>query len=343
MAKDIIENKIDDSFIDVIKIIEKSKEAAFRKVNEELIQMYWHVGEYLSNAMKESNYGDGYIQNLADFFAKNYSEIRGFNRRGLYRMKQFYELYAETEIVSTTLTQLGWSCHLKLMSACKTLKERQFYMDLAIKERYSFRELERQIDSGYYERQIISASAPTTVIAETHRKTRNIFRDNYVLEFLDVEEPVEEKDLQKSIVNHLKDFILEIGKDFTFVGEEYRVQVGNHDYYIDLLFYHRELSCLVAFELKIGEFQAEYIGKMNLYLEALDREIKKDNENPSVGIILCASKDDEVVEFALSRSLSPTMVSEYTLKLIDKHLLQQKLKEYIELSESDDRETEFEK
>lgn len=117
------------------------------------------------------------------------------------------------------------------------------------------------------------------------------------------------------------------------MGNEYRVQVGNHDYYIDLLFYHRELSCLVAFELKVGEFKPEYIGKMNLYLEALDREVKKKTENPSVGVILCASKDDEVVEFALSRSLSPTMVLEYTLKLIDKNLLQKKLKEYTEIAE----------
>lgn len=147
-------------------------------------------------------------------------------------------------------------------------------------------------------------------------------------------ETISEHDLQKSIIRNLKDFILEIGKDFTFIGEKYRVQVGNHDYYIDLLFYHRGLSCLVAFEMKIGEFKLEYVGEINLYLEALDREVKKENENPSVGIILCASKDDEVVEFALSRSLSPTMVSEYNLKLIDKKLLQRKLKEYIELAET---------
>ena len=131
----------------------------------------------------------------------------------------------------------------------------------------------------------------------------------------------------------MKNFVLEIGKDFSFIGNEYRVQIGNHDYYIDLLFFYRGLSCLVAFELKIGEFKPEYIGKMNLYLEALDREVKKQTENPSVGVILCASKDDEVVEFALNRSLSPTMVSEYTLKLIDNNLLQKKLKEYTEIAE----------
>ncbi len=133
----------------------------------------------------------------------------------------------------------------------------------------------------------------------------------------------------------MKKFILEIGKDFTFVGEEYRVQVGNSDFYIDLIFYHRGLSCLVAFELKIDEFKPEYIGKMNFYLEALDRDHKKPNENPSVGIILCAAKDDEVVEFAVQRSLSPVLVAEYTAKLPDKNLLKNKLRELTELAEGD--------
>ena len=142
-----------------------------------------------------------------------------------------------------------------------------------------------------------------------------------------------EYDFKKAIISNLKKFILEIGKDFTFIGEEYRVSVGNSDYYIDLLFYHRGLACLVAFELKIGTFKPEHLGKMNFYLEALDREHKKSNENPSVGVILCANKEDEVVEFALSRSLSPTLVSEYALKLIDKNLLKKKLHELTEIAE----------
>lgn len=272
------------------------------------------------------------MQKLADFFEENYPDLKGFNRRGLYRMKQFYELYKDNEKVSTLLTQLSWSNHLKIMSACKNMEERIFYMNMCIKEKYSARELARQIDSGYYERYMLSQRPLTHAIDESKQATGNIFLDNYVLDFLNLPAEVSEHDLQKSIIQNLKDFILEIGKDFTFIGEEYRVQVGNHDYYIDLLFYHRGLSCLVAFELKIGEFKPEYVGKINLYLEVLDREVKKENENPSVGVILCASKDDEVVEFALSRSLSPTMVSEYNLKLIDKKLLQRKLKEYIELA-----------
>jgi predicted nuclease of restriction endonuclease-like (RecB) superfamily len=315
-----------EQFQKVVNIIESAKERAYRKVNEELITMYRDIGEYISKQSKNSSYGDAFVQKLADFFSENYPELKGFNRRGLYRMKQFYELYQGEEKVSPLVTQLSWSNHLKIMSACKTMDERIFYMNMCIKERLSKRELERQIDSGYYERYMLSQNPQSLALETAKKATGNIFLDNYVLD------PMSEHDLQKSIIRNLKDFILEIGKDFTFVGEEYRVQVGNHDFFIDLLFYHRGLSCLVAFELKIGEFKPEYVGQINLYLEALDREVKKENENPSVGIILCASKDDEVVEFALSRSLSPTMVAEYNLKLIDKKLLQKKLKEYIELA-----------
>jgi RecB family endonuclease NucS len=141
-----------------------------------------------------------------------------------------------------------------------------------------------------------------------------------------------EETLQKAIIANMKNFLLEIGKDFTFVGEEFRIHVGKTDFYIDLLFYHRGLSCLVAFELKTTSFKPEYIGKMNFYLEALDRDHKKQNENPSVGVILCADKDDEVVEYALQRNLSPVLVAEYTAKLPDKKLLQNKLRELTDLA-----------
>ena len=328
-----------EQFQKVVNIIESAKERAYRKVNEELITMYRDIGEYISKQSKNSSYGDAFVQKLADFFSENHPELKGFNRRGLYRMKQFYELYQGEEKVSPLVTQLSWSNHLKIMSACKTMDERIFYMNMCIKERLSKRELERQIDSGYYERYMLSQNPQSLALETAKKATGNIFLDNYVLDFLDVPDPMSEHDLQKSIIRNLKDFILEIGKDFTFVGEEYRVQVGNHDFFIDLLFYHRGLSCLVAFELKIGEFKPEYVEQINLYLEALDREVKKENENPSVGIILCASKDDEVVEFALSRSLSPTMVAEYNLKLIDKKLLQKKLKEYIELAKLTEENT----
>ena len=324
--------KNNNPFKKIITIVENAKERAYRKVNEELILMYQEVGKYISEKTKEASYGSGFVDNITEFFSTNYPELKGFNRRGLYRMKQFYELYSGDEKVSTMLTQLSWSNHLKIMSGAKSKEEREFYINLAIKENLTHRELVRQMDSGYYERYMLSNEGNSPAIQRAKQETHNLFMDSYVLEFLDAPKIGNERDFQKSILENLKNFILEIGKDFSFIGNEYRVQVGNHDYYIDLLFYHRGLSCLVAFELKIGEFKPEYVGKMNLYLEALDREVKKQTENPSVGVILCASKDDEVVEFALSRSLSPTMVSEYRLKLIDKNLLQQKLKEYIDIA-----------
>ena len=312
-------------------IVENAKERAYRKVNEELILMYQEEGKYISQKTKEASYGSGFVDNVAEFFSTNYPELKGFNRRGLYRMKQFYELYSDDEKVSTLLTQLSWSNHLTIMSGFKSKEEREFYITLAIKENLTHRELVRQMASGYFERYILSTENNLPAIQKVKQETHHLFMDSYVLEFLDAPKIGNERDFQKSILENLKNFILEIGKDFSFISNEYEVQVGNHDYYIDLLFYHRGLSCLVAFELKIGEFKPEYVGKMNLYLEALDREVKKQTENPSVGVILCASKDDEVVEFALSRTISPTMVSEYRLKLIDKNLLQRKLKEYIDI------------
>ena len=220
-----------------------------------------------------------------------------------------------------------------ILSKSKTETEKEFYINLVIKERYSSRELERQIDSGIYERIILTESKLSAVLKEIHPKSNDVFKDNYILDFLALPKPFAEKELRVSIVDHLKDFILEFGKDFTFVGQEYRVQVGNKDFYVDLVFYHRELQCLVALDLKITDFKPEYLGKMEFYLEALDRDVKKEHEKPSVGIILCKSKDSEIVEYSLSRTMSPTLVAQYETKLIDKKLLEKKLHEFYELAD----------
>ena len=313
----------------IITLIEEAKQNALKSVNTELIKLYWNIGEYLSTESAKSSWGDSFIDETAKYIKENCPEIKGFTRRGLYRMKQFYETYKDDEFVSAVLTQISWTNHLLILSSTKTQEERQFYIMLCVKEKYSSRELERQIDSAYFHRYMLSEKKLAPIPIDKNIKER--FLDTYVLEFLDLPEKYNERDLQKAIVHNLKNFILEIGRDFTFVGEEYRVQAGYDDFYIDLLFYHRGLACLVAFELKTTRFKPEYIGKMNFYLEALDREHKKPNENPSVGVILCASKNDEVVEIAMNRSLSPTLVSEYSLQLIDKKLLEEKLREYGEL------------
>ena len=312
-------------FNKVIAIIENAHARALKAVNAELITMYWDVGEYLFNLCASSTFGEKIINEIAVFISENNPSIKGFSRRGLYRMKQFYETYKDDKFVSPLVTQISWSNHLLIMSKSKSPEERRFYMKLCIREHYSKRELERQLDSSYFERYVLSSGKQPPELVT--KEVRDSILDTYVLEFLDLPEHYSERNFRKAIIQNLKNFLLEVGRDFSYIGEEYRLQVGTHDYYVDLLFYCRGLSCLVAFELKISEFKPEYISKMNFYLEALDREHKKENENPSVGVILCAAKDDEVVEFALSRSLSPTLVSEYTLHLPDKKLLQNKLRE----------------
>lgn len=234
------------------------------------------------------------------------------------------------DIKNTILTHLSWSHHLILISRTKSDEEREFYLRLSVQEKYSKRELERQVSSGIYERTLLGSAKLSPVVREIHPDITGSFKDGYVFEFLGLSEQHSEGDLQKGLISQMKNFILELGKDFLFMGEEYRLQVGNSDFYIDLLFYHRGLQCLIAFELKADKFKPEHLGQLNFYLEALDRDVRKDNENPSIGILLCKDKDNEVVEYALSRSLSPTMVSEYQTQLPDKKLLQRKLRELFE-------------
>lgn len=240
-----------------------------------------------------------------------------------------------SDIRNNILVKLSWTHHRIIFSRCKTEEEREFYIKLSIKENYSSRELERQIDSGIFERVMIGNQQLSPMLREIHPNIFNSFKDSYVFEFLNLPEPHSESDLQRGLIQQMKKFILELGKDFLFIAEEYKVQVGNRDFYLDLLFYHRGLQCLVAFELKKEKFEPEHLGKVNFYLEALDRDVKKENENPSIGVLLCKDKDSEVVEYALSRSLSPTMVSEYRTQLPDKKLLQQKLHELFKNNETE--------
>lgn len=331
------EIEINNSFNKIVELIESRKNNAYRKVNEEMILLYLDVGKYLYDLQKDSQYGDKITTKAAEYMKNNYPNIKGFTKRNIERMVQFYKTYKDDEIATPLVTQLSWTNNLLIISASKSIEERHFYLNLSINNNYSKRELNRQISSAYYERYLLSngkqlPSIERLIDEDDYPNTRIL--DTYSLEFLDLPNEFSEKDLKKSIIKNLKDFILEIGRDFTFIGDEYRVQVGNRDYFIDLLFYSRQLSCLVAFELKLGEFIPEYIGKMNLYLEALDRDVKRENENPSVGIILCSSKNKDIVEYSMSKNISQTMISDYKLKLIDKKILEDKLREVKNLIEN---------
>jgi predicted nuclease of restriction endonuclease-like (RecB) superfamily len=343
------------------------------------VLLYFNVGKVVSQKVEAGNWGESTVQELANFIASKQPELSGFNRRGLYRMKQFYETYTNPQLVSIAMAELqtiennanakvspvvsqikkqqitkvspvvtqlenqeneienfiknmlskvSWSHHLLILNKAKTIKEKLFYLSHTVLEKLSKRELERQLNTAVYERTLLSNKLVAVLPTQL---PQNLFKDPYIFEFLELPESHNEKDFEKAITHNLQKFILEIGKGFTYMGNQYRLQVGNKDYYTDLLFYHRDLQCLVLFELKIQEFEPEFIGKLNFYLEALDRDVKRPTENPSIGILLCKGKDTEVVEYAMARNTSPAIIADYETKLIDKKLLANKLHQLAEL------------
>ncbi|PWS33653.1 PDDEXK nuclease domain-containing protein [Pedobacter paludis] len=318
---------LETQFSDIVSLIKHARTIALKTVNSTLINLYWNIGEYIHIRIKNAEWGQSVVKQLAEFLAVTEPGLKGFSDKNLWRMKQFYETYKDVPKLSPLLREISWSHNLAIFSRCSTIEEQEFYLRLSKKENYSFRELDRQISAGLFERTIIGNTKLSTVLREMHTEIEGNFKDSYVFEFLNLPEPHNESDLQKRLIQEMKNFILELGKDFLFISEEYKIQVGNSDFYIDLLFYHRGLQCLVAFELKVDKFKPEHLGQLNFYLEALDRDVKKKNENPSIGILLCKDKDNEVVEYSLSRSLSPTLVSEYKTQLPDKKLLQRKIHE----------------
>jgi predicted nuclease of restriction endonuclease-like (RecB) superfamily len=366
-------------FEQILLLIQEARSRVYTKANAELVLLYFNVGKVVSQKVEAGNWGESTVQELANFIASKQPELSGFNRRGLYRMKQFYETYTNPQLVSIAMAELqtiennanakvspvvsqikkqqitkvspvvtqlenqeneienfiknmlskvSWSHHLLILNKAKTIKEKLFYLSHTVLEKLSKRELERQLNTAVYERTLLSNKLVAVLPTQL---PQNLFKDPYIFEFLELPESHNEKDFEKAITHNLQKFILEIGKGFTYMGNQYRLQVGNKDYYTDLLFYHRDLQCLVLFELKIQEFEPEFIGKLNFYLEALDRDVKRPTENPSIGILLCKGKDTEVVEYAMARNTSPAIIADYETKLIDKKLLANKLHQLAEL------------
>lgn len=320
--------ELQTQFTHISQLIAQAKERAYQAVNKELVTLYWHIGEYVSHQVAVKAWGKSVVQDLADFIQTREPNIKGFSAQNIWRMKQFYETYQGNEKLATLWRELSWSHH-RLILPCKTSEEQEFYLVFSIKEKWTVRELERQINSSYYERVMLGNAKLSTVARELPQEITNAFKDTYVLELLHLPEQHYEKDLRKGIAQNITRFLLEFGRDFAFMGEEYPLQVGNQDFAIDLVFYNRSLNCMVAIELKIENFKPEHLGQLNFYLEALDRDIRKPHENPSIGILLCKGKDDAVVEYALSRTLSPTLVADYQTKLPNKALLQAKWEEIL--------------
>lgn len=317
-----------DGFAEIVALIATSQQSAYRAVNTALIDLYWQVGEHISRKIEAAEWGSGTVENLARFIAHTHPGLRGFSRPNLFRMKQFYEAYRDEAIVSALLRQLPWTHHLIILGQSKRPEEREFYVRMAAKERWSSRQLERQFDAALFERVVLSPPKVSAAVRQMHPEAVDVFRDAYNVEFLGLPREHTENDLHRALLNRMKDFLLELGRDFCFIGSEFPVQVGTRDFALDLLFFHRGLNCLVAFELKVQRFEPEHLGKLTFYLEALDRDVRKTHEQPSIGVLLCASKEDKVVEYALSRTLSPALIAEYQTALPDKKLLQAKLQEF---------------
>jgi predicted nuclease of restriction endonuclease-like (RecB) superfamily len=322
-------------FDEVLAVIDAAKARAAAAANTTMIDLYWQLGEYISRKIAAEGWGQGTVGALAEYIQRRHPDRSGFSARNLWRMRQFFETYRGLPKLAALMREISWSHNLSIMSRCKRDEEREFYLRLAAQERWTFRELERQLAGALFERVILSPAKLSTLLAELHPNAASIFKDTYLVDFLDLPPRHSEADLQRALIEQLKQFLLELGRDFCFIGTEYPVQVGGRDFAIDLLFFNRALNALVAFELKVVEFEPEHLGKMQFLLEALDRDVKKPHEQPSIGVLLCATKNNEVVEYALSRSLSPALVAEYQTRLPEKKLLQAKLHEFYALAEQE--------
>lgn len=325
----------DPVFDEIVALIDTAKRRAGHAVNVELIELYWQIGAVISARIENSGWGKGTVQALAAHIARSQPGLRGFSPQNLWRMRQFFETYRATPKLSSLMRELSWTSNLHILTRAKSPEERQFYLRIAARNHWHSRELARQIDAALFERSVLNPPKLSSALREIHPVAPEVFKDAYVLEFLGLADDHSEADLHRALLRHLGRFITELGRDFCFVGSEYPVQVGKQDFALDLLFYHRGLNCLVAIELKVHEFRPDDLGKLNFYLEALDRDFKKPHERPSIGLLLCANKDSEVVEYALSRSLSPVLIAEYQAALPAKKLLQAKLHElYAQLAPS---------
>ncbi|MDE7421132.1 MAG: PDDEXK nuclease domain-containing protein [Muribaculaceae bacterium] len=237
-------------FNEIVGLINETKKKVYRIANTVMIELYWQIGERLSYRVANSNWGDGVIRQLADYISANTEDSKGYSDKNLWRMKQFYETYRECdEKLSALLRQINWTNNLTIMSRCKIPEERYFYIRLAVDERLSTRELDKLITRGLFERTIVDTPKLSAVLREIAPSSERSFRDRYIMDFLGKKAYVDEYSMKQAIISKMKDFILEVGKDFIYMGREYRLQVGTEDFRIDLLFFHRELRCLVALDL----------------------------------------------------------------------------------------------
>ena len=362
------QSELETQFEFVNSLIERYRSSAIAMVNTTALQMYWEIGQYISLQLKSARWGTKVVGDLADYLKRQNPRRRGLSKRTLYNMVKFYDVYSRpifidrisqlninefvqlptAQIQDTTIVQLPtaqlettnnkqipalltittFTNHVEIMNRCRSDEERIFYMLYARHQGLKTEELRRCIVNQTFSSLMDKEKMLSPKLLADYPQSEFMLKDKAVVDFLNLPQKHNEHHLHKGLLEHMKAFILELGKDFLFIESEFGVQVGGSTKRIDLLFFHRALQCLVAIELKAVDFQPEFVGKMDMYLEALDRDVKRDNENPSIGIILCPSADRSMVEYTLSRSLSPTMIAEYQRKLIPKEVMKKSLEEY---------------
>lgn len=358
MDKDIILTQ-EQQFAEIVGIIQKNRCAASRAVNEATLLTAWQVGNYVSHKLKSEEWGSKVVNQLSEFIRSQYPDIKGYKRSSIYNMVMFYDEYSSEsfltvvrkfmpqQIVQMSFGQLpdilkltSLSNHYEILNRCHSNEERLFYILYANKQHLKYQELQRCISNQTYSTLLANKGNMSKGLLQTYPEAGIMFKDTLFLDFLGLPAKHTETKLKKGILEHMKQFILELGKDFLFVDQEYRLNVGSSTYKADLLFFHRGLQGLIAVELKKTKFHPRDLGQLEFYLEALDRDVKRSNENPSIGIILCPEADRVVVEYAMSRSMSPTMVAEYKRILMPQDQMQKMLNEYCNYYLNDNKKIE---
>ncbi|MFH1847583.1 MAG: PDDEXK nuclease domain-containing protein [Candidatus Omnitrophota bacterium] len=301
------------AFIGEIKErIHQAQYQAFKKVNKELINLYWDIGAMIVSRQKKHGWGKAIVENLSKDLQVEFNGVSGFSSSGLWRMRNFYLAYSRSEKLAPMVREISWSHNIVIFERCKNDLEREFYIRMTKRMGWTKSVLIHQIENQSYEKMVINqTNFKKTLPARIRNQAKLAVKDEYAFDFLELAQEHNEKELERALMLKINRFLIEMGGALTFVGNQFRVQVAEQEYFIDILLYHRHLKSLIAIELKIGEFKPEFAGKMQFYLAVLDDVARQKDENPSIGIILCKSKKRMIVEYALKESNKPIAVAKY--------------------------------
>ncbi|MGX9366626.1 PDDEXK nuclease domain-containing protein [Desulfoplanes sp. PS50] len=294
--------------------IRSAQYEALKAVNKELVGLYWDIGRMIVERQDVEGWGKAVVEQLAADLRTEFPGVGGFSASNLWRMKAFFEAYSGIEKLAPLVREIGWSHNLAILERCKDPLEREFYLRMTRKFGWSKNVLIHQIDNQSYEKSLLGqTNFDQALTPELRAQAKLAVKDEYTFDFLELGEEHSERELERALIARIEDFLRAMGGMFAFMGSQYRLEVDGKEFFIDLLLFHRHLRCLVAIELKVGEFLPEFVGKMQFYLAALDRQVRQEDENPSIGIILCKEKSRTIVEYALHDARKPIGVATYEI------------------------------